>query len=68
VIWTASSSVDLDRFERVLNEHCRRVVKQVIDGVTFIEGRDPDGVPVVITYPGPDQAARHAIMRRVYFW
>jgi catechol 2,3-dioxygenase-like lactoylglutathione lyase family enzyme len=68
VIWTASSSEDLDRFERVLNEHCRRVVKQVIDGVTFIEGRDPDGVPVVITYPGPDQAARHAIMRRVYFW
>jgi catechol 2,3-dioxygenase-like lactoylglutathione lyase family enzyme len=68
VIWTASSSEDLDRFEGVLNEHCRRVVKQVIDGVTFIEGRDPDGVPVVITYPGPDQAARHAIMRRVYFW
>lgn len=68
VIWTTSSSEDLDRFERILNEHCRRVVRQVIDGVTFIEGRDPDGVPVVITYPGPDQAARHAIMRRVYFW
>lgn len=68
VIWTASSSEDLHRFERVLNEHCRQVTRDVVDGITFIEGKDPSGVPVVITYPGPDQAARHAIMQRVYFW
>ena len=68
VIWTASSSGDLDRCERVLNEHCRHVTRHVVDGITFIEGKDPSGVPMVITYPGPDQAARHAIMERVYFW
>ena len=68
VIWTAPSAEDLDRCERVLNDRCRHVTRHVIDGITFIEGKDPSGVPVVITYPGPDQAARHAIMQRVYFW
>lgn len=68
VIWTASSPEDLDRCQRVLNEHCRHVTRHVIDGITFIEGKDPSGVPVVIAHPGPDQAARHAIMQRVYFW
>ena len=68
VIWTASSAEDLDRCERVLNEHSRHVTRHVVDGITFVEGMDPGGVPVVITYPGPDQAARHAIMQRVYFW
>jgi hypothetical protein len=68
VIWTASSAADLVRCEGVMNEHCRRVTRQVIDGITFIEGEDPSGVPVVITHPGPDQSARQAIMRRVYAW
>jgi catechol 2,3-dioxygenase-like lactoylglutathione lyase family enzyme len=68
VIWTASSPEDLHRSERALKEHCRHVTRQVIDGITFIEGKDPSGVPVVITHPGPDQAARHAIMQRVYSW
>jgi len=68
VIWTASSSEDLYRCERVLDELCRSVTRRIVDGITFIEGKDPSGVPVVITYPGPDQAARHAIMQRVYFW
>lgn len=67
VIWTASSSEDLHRCERALKEHCH-VTRQVIDGITFIEGKDPSGVPVVIAHPGPDQAARHAIMQRVYSW
>jgi catechol 2,3-dioxygenase-like lactoylglutathione lyase family enzyme len=68
VIWTASSLEDLHRCERVLDELCRRVTRHVVDGITFIEGKDPSGLPVVITYPGPDQAARHAILQRVYRW
>jgi catechol 2,3-dioxygenase-like lactoylglutathione lyase family enzyme len=68
VIWTASSPEDLHRCELALNEHCRRVTRHVIDGITFIEGEDPSGLPVLIAYPGPVQAARHAIMKRVYSW
>lgn len=68
VIWTAASSEDLHRSEHVLEERCRQVTRHVVDGISFIEGKDPSGVPVVITYPGPDQAARQAIMQRVYSW
>jgi catechol 2,3-dioxygenase-like lactoylglutathione lyase family enzyme len=69
VIWTASSPNDLDRCERALSDGGRRpVTRHVVDGITFIEGRNPSGVPVVITHPGPDQTARHAIMQRVYSW
>lgn len=68
VIWTASSAADLDRCEGAMNDHCRHVTRHVIDGITFLEGEDPSGVPVVITHPGPDQSARHAIMQRVYSW
>lgn len=68
VIWTASSSEDLHRIERVLEGRCSQVTRHVVDGISFIEGKDPSGVPVVVTYPGPDQAARRAIMQRVYSW
>jgi catechol 2,3-dioxygenase-like lactoylglutathione lyase family enzyme len=68
VIWTASSAADLDRCEGAMNEHCRHVSRRAIDGVTFLEGEDPNGVTVVIAHPGPDQSARHAIMQRVYTW
>ena len=68
LIWTASSAEDLDRCERVLIDRCPRVTRHVIGGITFIEGKDPSGVPVMITHPGPDQAARHAIMQRIYSW
>lgn len=69
VIWTASSTDDLDRCERAMKEAGRRpVTRHVVDGITFIEGKDPSGVPVVITHPGPDRTARRAIMQRVYSW
>jgi len=38
------------------------------DGFVWVEGRDPSGVPVVITYPGPEESARNAIISRVYSW
>jgi hypothetical protein len=68
VIWTAPSRQDLQRCERALTKRCHHVTRHVVDGITFIEGVDPSGVPVVITYPGPDRAARRAIMKRVYWW
>jgi catechol 2,3-dioxygenase-like lactoylglutathione lyase family enzyme len=68
VIWTASDEEDLHRCERFLVERGTRVVRQTVDGISFVEGKDPSGVPVVVTYPGPDQAARHVIMQRVYSW
>jgi hypothetical protein len=42
------------------------VDRDTSEGFTFLEGRDPDGLPVIIAYPGPEQAPRHLIKSRVY--
>lgn len=68
VVWTADGEDDLRRCERVLRSHSAQVSSQTVDGFTWVEGRGPDDVPVVVTYPGPDQAPRHQILQRIYQW
>ena len=68
VIWTAADIEDLRRCEQFLKDQSAHVGTHSADGFTLVEGRDPNGVPFVITYPGPDQAVRHEIMSRFYAW
>jgi catechol 2,3-dioxygenase-like lactoylglutathione lyase family enzyme len=68
VVWTADGEEDLRRCERVLRAHSALVGTQTVDGFTWVEGRGPDNVPVVVTYPGPDRAPRHHILQRIYQW
>ncbi len=68
VIWTAAGDEDLRRCERFLKDRSAHVCTTAGDGFTLVEGRDPSGMPFVITYPGPDQAVRHEIMSRIYVW
>ncbi|NUS11630.1 MAG: VOC family protein [Streptomyces sp.] len=69
VIWTADSPQDLERCERVLKQRSAHLSsRETADGVTMIEGRDPDGLPVVISHPGPQGNARQEIMARIYAW
>ncbi len=68
VIWTATDGDDLSRCERFLREHSRHVDTVQGDGFALVEGRDPSGLPVVLTYPGPDQLARDQVIPRVYEW
>jgi hypothetical protein len=35
-------------------------------GVTFVEGRDPDGIRVVIAHPSPLQLPRSSLDSRIY--
>ena len=37
-------------------------------GVTLAEGRDPDGIVVMICYPGPDQRPLRELPARIYGW
>jgi CBS domain-containing protein len=64
--WTAGGPDDLDRCTEVLKERNAYVRRDTNEGITVLEGRDPDGLPVLITYPGPDQAPRHLINARIY--
>ncbi|MEV0150696.1 MULTISPECIES: VOC family protein [unclassified Nonomuraea] len=68
VIWTAADEEDLWRCERFLKEAKAHVYTRTGDGFTLVEGSDPNGVPVMVAYPGPDVAVRTRIMTRVYAW
>jgi hypothetical protein len=67
LIWTADDEDDLRRCERLLRRS-GRVTSQTVDGITVVEGRGPDDVPIMVTYPGPDQAPSHQIPPRIYEW
>ncbi|MCW2643082.1 MAG: hypothetical protein JWP76_5388 [Dactylosporangium sp.] len=66
VAWTAGGPHDLDRCTELIKERGAYVGLDTSEGFTRLEGRDPDGLPVIITYPGPEQAPRHVISPRIY--
>ena len=68
LIWTADGADDLRRCESVLRAWSTQVRRTSADGFTVVEGRGPDDVPILIAYPGPDEARRHTIMQRIYAW
>jgi hypothetical protein len=61
VAWTAGDAHDLDRCSDVLKERGTYVGRDTSEGITSVEGRDPDGLPVIIVYPGAERAPRHMI-------
>ncbi len=68
VIWAAADEEGLRRCERILKERSAHVATLDVEGFTLVEGRDPNGLPVMITYPGPGLVERHQIMARIYSW
>jgi catechol 2,3-dioxygenase-like lactoylglutathione lyase family enzyme len=68
VIWTAASDEELLRCETVLRTQSEHVTVTQHQGFRMVEGRDPDDVPVLVTYPGPDEAPRQEIISRIYDW
>jgi catechol-2,3-dioxygenase len=68
VIWTAAGKQDLDRCEQVLRQRAAHRDTRTSGGSTLVEGRDPDDIVVMITYPGPDEAPLHRLPVRIYGW
>ena len=68
LIWTAASVSDLGRCERILRRQSGQVTRSTLDGFTVIEGRGPDNCPILVAYPGPQEAPRHQVMQRIYQW
>ena len=67
VIWTAVDGDDLARCEAVLRGAGTYVRTGSFDGITAVEGRDPDGAPSS-SYPGPGDARPGALAPRIYTW
>ena len=68
VIWTAVDLDDLHRCEGLLKARNGHVSTWHAEGFSMVEGRDPSGCPVLLSFPGPDTAPRHDIMNRIYAW
>ncbi|MCL2554246.1 MAG: hypothetical protein FWE15_02655 [Actinomycetia bacterium] len=66
--WAAAGSADLRRCERYLDERDALVETNTVDGRTVVEGRDPDGLPVMVMYSPDGGDLSGEIMRRVYAW
>ena len=68
VAWTAAGEEDLARAGRALAAHGAHRETRHHEGVTLVEGRDPDSIPVLICYPGPDQRPLRKLPARIYGW
>ncbi|MBO0817871.1 MAG: VOC family protein [Actinobacteria bacterium] len=68
VVWTAAGEEDLTRAERALGARGAHRETRSHGGVTLVEGRDPDGIVVMICYPGSDQRPLRELPARIYGW
>jgi catechol 2,3-dioxygenase-like lactoylglutathione lyase family enzyme len=67
-VWTVASQSDADQSEQVLKARGAHRSTRTGDGHTVVEGRDPDDVVVMVSYPGPDQAPLRKLPARIYGW
>ena len=68
VVWTAAGEEDLARAERALAARAAYRETRRHDDITLVEGHDPDGIAVMICYPGPDQRPLRKLPARIYGW
>ena len=68
VVWTAAGEEDLARCERALTGRGAHRGTRSNGGQTVVEGRDPDDIVLMVTYPGPDQMPLRKLPVRIYGW
>jgi len=68
VVWTAAGQEDLARCERALAGRGAYRDTRGDGGLTVVEGRDPDDIVLMVTYPGPDELPLRKLPVRIYGW
>ena len=68
VVWTAAGEDDLARAEGALTARGAHRETRRRGGVTLVEGRDPDDITVMVSYPGPDERPLRELPARIYGW
>ncbi|MET8778016.1 VOC family protein [Nocardia sp. NPDC050713] len=64
LIWSTDSKAELDRIEHRMRAHYPSTHTSTANGISFVDGVDPDGCRVLITYPTPEQLPREVIDHR----
>jgi catechol 2,3-dioxygenase-like lactoylglutathione lyase family enzyme len=68
VIWNAADKQELDRCELALKERSAHRDTRSNGSTVAVEGRDPDDITLMITYPGPGEEAAPKLPVRIYGW
>ena len=66
LLWSTDSAAALNHFEQLLKDRGCYTYTHTGGQVTFVEGRDPDGIRVVIAHPSPQQQPRSVLDGRLY--
>jgi len=66
LIWAVNSADDLQLLEEALRRYGRPADTYTSGGVTFVAGRDPDGIRILVAHPGPDKLPRSVVGARLY--
>ena len=66
LLWATDTESDLQEFAQRLRAYDPAVFSHTENGVTVIEGLDPDGGRVLIGYPSPFQLPRTVIAARLH--
>ena len=64
LMWATDSEAELARITQRLRVYDPATYSHVENGVTFVEGCEPDHSRVIVTYPGPNVRARELIPAR----
>ncbi|WP_026306185.1 VOC family protein [Smaragdicoccus niigatensis] len=65
IIWSTDSAAELAQIEERLRSFYPSTYTNTTNGITFVDGIDPDGNRVLITTPTPAQLPREVIDRRM---
>ena len=65
LLWATDSQSDLQRITERLRVYDSTVFSHTVQGMTVLEGTDPDGCRVIVAYPTPRQLPRTLISERL---
>jgi catechol 2,3-dioxygenase-like lactoylglutathione lyase family enzyme len=65
LMWATDSEAELEHIAQRLRAHDPTTYSHTENGVTFVEGCDPDGGRVIVAYPSPTRLPRELIASRL---
>lgn len=68
LIWGVDKPDALNDLEQAMQARGGRTYRHTRAGITFLTGRDPDGIRIVVTHPSPEVLPRVVIDNCLYAW
>jgi catechol-2,3-dioxygenase len=65
LMWATDNQSEMQRITERLSAYDTSAYSHNVDGMTVLEGRDPDGCRVIVGYPSPRRVPRAVIAERL---